>query len=147
MINKMGKIDWGKKMTHGRKRLKSKFKYSQNDINKVMFNLDALEVISDLVDLTPSGKSYVGKCPVCKLSKSPNHFRVTKKGKKCLYKCFVCGIGGSNGVSFVSRYFNTSFYRALEYCCHRYIKVDIITPILKDNARRNRVIIDDDLPF
>lgn len=57
--------------------------------------VDLLHTIENEIDLVKKGSSYIGECPKCgkkKLSVTPS---------KNIYKCFNCGIGGKNGVTFL----------------------------------------------
>jgi len=128
---------------HKRKRLKSKYIFNQSDINKVMFSMPPMSVvISDFTSLKKCGNEYGGRCPICKpLTTNNTHLRVSDK--KNLYKCFECGAGGTNSISFLMRYFNSPFGEILFFVNKAYTKLDI-TPQRIRSLRSN---IDDDLPF
>ncbi len=129
-----------------RKRIKSYFVYDQKDINKIMNSFSVYDVIKDFVILRKSGRDYVGRCPFCRYGiENDFHFRVSVHLSK--YKCFECGVGGTNGVSFLMRYFNKPFDYVLQHIVNgRYsdkitIKIKGIVAVKKKNNRG------EDLPF
>lgn len=128
---------------HKRKRIKSDYIFKQEDINKVMFNMPKMsEVIGEFISLRRGGIDYVGRCPFCRtFTDNDKHFRVSDR--KGLYKCFECGAGGTNSISFLMRYFNLSFGDVLLFACRNYTDVKI-TPY---RIRSRESYIDDGLPF
>ena len=127
-----------------RKRLKCDYIYNQSDINKVLYKLNILEVISNFVPLKKSGSIYVGRCPICKvLTQNERYFIVSSK--KNLYKCFQCGIGATNSVSFIMRYFNVPFDSAFIFLNKKYIKIKLTPKRIRFMERKTN--IDDNLPF
>lgn len=129
---------------HNRKRLKSNYIFKQEDINKVMFNMPKMSiVIGEFISLRKCGSDYVGRCPFCRtLTNNNKHFRVSDR--KGLYKCFECGAGGTNSISFLMRYFKLPFGDALLFACRNYTNVKITPNRIRS---RERSYIDDDLPF
>jgi len=129
---------------NNRKRKKTHCIYSQEDINKVMYASPFFKIINDYISLRKSGKDYVGRCPFCKeLTNNDRHFRVSTD--KNLYKCFECGAGGKNAISFLMRYYDKPFDRVLSFINRNYTKIDI-----KHIRTRNLDYgssIDEDLPF
>lgn len=127
-----------------RKRIKCTRIFDQKDINKVMLGLpDMSIVIGAYVPLRESGSDYVGPCPLCRAKTlNDSYFRVSDR--KGLYKCFQCGAGGTNSVSFMMRYFNLPFDEVLFFLNKKYLGLEF-GPIRIKSCRRHN--IDDDLPF
>ncbi len=129
-----------------RVRIKSHFIFFQDDINKITNSFSVYDVIKDFVVLRRSGKDYVGRCPFCRHGIDNDfHFRVSVRLSK--YKCFECGAGGTNGVSFLMRYFNRPFdYVIMHIVNGKYSrKVDLrIKGIVAVKKKGNR---GEDLPF
>lgn len=127
-----------------RKRLKCDYIYNQSDINNVLYKLDMLKVISNFVPLKKSGCIHVGRCPQCKpLTQNERYFIVSLK--RNLYKCFQCGAGGTNSVSFIMRYFNISFDKALRFLNDKYVEIELVPERIRFMKRKTN--IDDNLPF
>jgi DNA primase len=129
----------------GRKRLKTCEIYEQSSINEVIKKTSLYNVISDYIALKKSGKDYVGRCPFCRqLTRNDTHFRVSDRLHR--FKCFECGIGGTNAIGFIMRYHNKPFDEAISYV-NRFYHRDKINLIIKrireDKSRTNK----DDLPF
>jgi DNA primase len=127
-----------------RRRIKSSAIYNQSDINKIMYNIDFIKIISDFIPLKKTRSDYVGRCPFCKtITKNDKHFRVSEKRKR--YKCFECGAGGSNAISFLMRYYNAPFDKIIKFVDNKYtntgIKPERYCPIKQEGC------IDDHLPF
>lgn len=127
-----------------RKRLKSRFIYNQNDINKVVFNLDLVDILSDFISLRKKGNNFVSRCPFCReITENDYHFVVSRK--KSLYKCFECGTGGTSIISFLMKYYNAPFDKIIYFLDKKYTKIGIKPErirVVKKNSN-----IDDDLPF
>jgi DNA primase len=132
------------KLFNKHKRLKSGEIYSQEDINKVMFNLPNMSVIiGEFTPLRKSGKDYVGRCPICRpITKNNFHFRVSDWKKR--YKCFECGVAGNNAVSFLMQYFKSPFSNMLRFVNKIYAGQVISPKRIRSQEKSN---IDDDLPF
>jgi DNA primase len=119
-------------------RKKSFFVFNQLDINKVFNKVTNHQVISDFVILKKTGKDFTGRCPFCRpLTKNSKHFRVSKKH----WKCFECGAGGTKPISFLMRYFDVAFDKALRYMNKMYCKDVKLTGSIKENSCR------DEYPF
>lgn len=134
----------GKRLFHRRrKRKKSIYVFKQEDINNVLFNLPSMStVIGDFIPLAKCGKDFVGRCPICReITQNGRHFRVSDR--KGLYKCFECGAGGANSISFLVQYFDSSFGDVLVFLNKKYTKVNLPREI----RRMKRSYIDDGLPF
>lgn len=125
------------------KRKKSLYIFKQEDINKVIFNLPSMsKVIGEFVPLRKSGKDFIGRCPLCReITQNDRHFRVSDK--KGLYKCFECGAGGSSSISFLVRYFDSTFGDMIVFLNKKYTKINLTTEI----RRMKGPNIDEDLPF
>ena len=77
-------------------------------INEIRNNTDIVEVISNYVNLTKSGKNYFGICPF----HDDNHPSMSVSPDKQIYKCFSCGATG-NVFTFVSQFEHISFIEAV----------------------------------
>lgn len=77
-------------------------------INEIRNNTDIVEVISNYVNLTKSGKNYFGICPF----HDDNHPSMSVSPDKQIYKCFSCGATG-NVFTFVSQFEHISFIDAV----------------------------------
>ncbi len=76
---------------------------------EVLKHADIVKIISSYIAVTQKGKSYVAICPFHddtnpSLSISP---------EKQIFKCFVCGTGGS-AITFVQKYEHISFFEAMK---------------------------------
>lgn len=78
-------------------------------INEIRNNTDIVEVISNYVSLTKSGKNYFGICPF----HDDNHPSMSVSPEKQIYKCFSCGATG-NVFTFVEHYEHISFIDAVK---------------------------------
>lgn len=88
--------------------------YSDDLIEEVISQNDIVEVVSEYVQLTKSGRNYMGLCPFHK-EKSPS-FCVSMD--KQIYKCFGCGAGG-NVIYFIMKIENMEFIEAVEFLAVR----------------------------
>jgi len=77
-------------------------------------DVDIIEIISEFVTLTKTGKEYKGLCPFHK-EKTPSF--TVNPAKKVFY-CFGCGAGG-DVLSFLRRYEDWSFMESLEFLAKR----------------------------
>lgn len=123
-------------------RKKSKLKYPQKEINSIIYYVELTKVVSDFTELIKCNKGqYRGKCPICD-GFSERHFRInTKKG---LWKCFNCGCGGTNPISFIMLYFEIPFDRALKYLNDRYVRNKLNGTIINSESKESCT---GDLPF
>lgn len=120
--------------------------YNQKDINAILYNTPLSVVIGDYVVLRKSGQDFVGRCPFCKeLTHNDYHFRISDKKKK--YKCFECGFGGTMVSSFIMKYYNIPFDRALRFINAEYYRYKFPLRIEGNVVNKAKNIIDDDLPF
>lgn len=88
--------------------------YSDDLIEEVISQNDIVEVVSEYVQLTKSGRNYMGRCPFHK-EKTPS-FCVSMD--KQIYKCFGCGAGG-NVIYFIMKIENMEFIEAVEFLAVR----------------------------
>lgn len=83
-------------------------------IEKIKYENDIVDVISDTVKLKKSGRNYMGLCPFHN-EKSPS-FSVSED--KQIYKCFGCGEAG-NVITFVMKTKSLSFIDAVKLLAER----------------------------
>jgi len=88
---------------------------SQESIELIRNTADIVDVVSDYVQLQPSGKNFKGLCPFHS-EKTPSFFVDKERG---FFHCFGCGEKG-NAISFVQKYKNTTFVEALKELADRY---------------------------
>ena len=79
----------------------------QNIIDKVLEQVDIVDLIQQYIPLTKKGKSYVGLCPFHE-DTNPS-LSVSKE--KHIYKCFTCNEGG-NAIHFIQKMENCDFKTA-----------------------------------
>lgn len=89
--------------------------YNNENINKLLTNLDIVKVIGEYVNLTKSGANYKGLSPF-KDEKTPS-FVVSPS--KNIFKCFSTGIGG-NVIEFYRRINNLTFPEAIRELSIKY---------------------------
>lgn len=87
----------------------------QEIIEQVRAAADLVSCIEDRVNLTLKGASRKGDCPKCGAIKKLE----VHKAKK-LYKCFVCGFGGKDPVTFLMEGFQLSFQEAVTTLADKY---------------------------
>lgn len=83
---------------------------SDEIIEKVKYNSDIVNIISDYVQLKKSGSNFIGICPFHN-EKTPS-FTVSQT--KQIYHCFGCGEGG-DGVNFIMKKENLDFPDAIKF--------------------------------
>ncbi len=83
--------------------------YSEKFIEKVLSNIDIVDLINNYVKLEKKGENYFGLCPFCE-EKTPT-FLVSKE--KQMFYCFDCGEGG-DAISFLMKYKNITFEKSVE---------------------------------
>ena len=84
-------------------------KFSVDEILNEFNNKSRLsDLISQYVQLTPRGNSFIGKCPFHN-EKTPSFNVSNEKG---LFHCFGCKVGG-NALTFLMKYKNLSFHEAI----------------------------------
>ena len=83
--------------------------YISNDvINEIRNKTDIVEVVSRYINLTKTGKNYIGVCPFHD-DHSPS---MSVSPEKQIFTCFACGASG-NVFTFVSDYEKISFIEAV----------------------------------
>jgi len=119
-------------------------RFRNEDLDKVITQLNIVEVIGEYVDLKKTGSNYKGLCPFHK-DTNPSFMVSTSKN---IYKCFVCGAGG-NVIKFYMEYNKLSYGEAVYELSKKY-NLDI-TPINGNNSEdRNKKyykILDEALSF
>lgn len=83
-------------------------------IEEIKIRNDISEVISDYIQLRPSGSNYKGLCPFHN-EKTPSFHVSTSKQ---IYKCFGCGEGG-DVISFIMKVENLEFIDAVKFLANR----------------------------
>jgi len=102
---------------------------SQTSIDNVFSAINAVEIISQYVDLKKSGKSYKGKCPFH--DETDSSFTVSPELN--IFKCFGCGKSG-NGIDFLMAYKAYSFPQAIKEVAN-YYSIEIIEDQLSDDDK------------
>lgn len=119
-------------------------RFRNEDLDKVITQLNIVEVIGEYVDLKKTGSNYKGLCPFHK-DTNPSFMVSTSKN---IYKCFVCGAGG-NVIKFYME-FNKLTYGEAVYELSKKYNLDI-TPISGNNSedknKKYYKILDDALSF
>ena len=108
-----------------------------NDINEFI-NLVNLKVrlsdfISQFINLSEKGNSYVGKCPFHE-EKTPSFNVNNEKG---LFYCFGCKAGG-NIITFTKKYKNFTFNEAVNYISE-YTGIKFLNNTLTNKSKQNRL--------
>ncbi len=85
------------------------------DVEKIKDAADIVEVVGSYTALKKAGASYAGPCPFCNEAKG---FNVNPA--KDLYKCFKCGKGGNNAITFVMQKEGVEFKIALKKLADRF---------------------------
>jgi DNA primase len=88
--------------------------YSEELIEEVLSTNDIVDVISEYVTLSKSGRNFMGLCPFHR-EKSPS-FCVSQD--KQIYKCFGCSVGG-NVIYFIMKIENLEFWESVEFLANR----------------------------
>ena len=78
-------------------------------IKDVLAHADIVDIISRFIDVIPKGKAYIALCPFH--DDSTPSMQISRE--KQIFKCFVCGTGGS-AIKFVQEYKRISFMEALK---------------------------------
>lgn len=85
----------------------------QSIIDKVLEQVDIVDIIQNYIPLTKKGKSYLGLCP---FHEDTNPSLSVSKEKR-IYKCFTCNEGG-NAISFIQKMehcdFKTAYNKLIE---------------------------------
>ena len=78
-------------------------------IQSVLKHADIVKIISAYLNVTKKGKNYVAICPF----HDDSNPSLTINPEKQIFKCFVCGTGGT-AISFVQKYEHISFFEAMK---------------------------------
>ncbi len=81
-------------------------------IEKLLSEVDIVEVISHYIPLSPAGRNFKALCPF-HAEKTPSFY---VSPDKQIFKCFGCGVGG-NAITFIEKYEGVSFKEALKRLC------------------------------
>lgn len=112
----------------GQKRVSEVPQFNDEWIEQVKQATDIVALISEKVNLKPTGKNYTGLCPFHE-EKTPS-FSVNPD--KQFFYCFGCGAGG-NAFNFVMRTENLSFPEAARVLA---AKVGIEAPVVSETERK-----------
>lgn len=83
---------------------------SEADIAAIRENADILEIVGREINLTPSGREYIGLCPFHQDHRPSLHVNPGKG----IYKCFSCGAGG-DVFRYVTQRTGMNFLDAVRY--------------------------------
>ena len=78
-------------------------------ITDVLKNSSIVDVVSSYIDVKQKGRTHVALCPFHD-DKNPS---MQISGEKQIFKCFVCGTGGS-AIRFVELYEHIPFFQAMQ---------------------------------
>ena len=81
---------------------------SQDIINRIIEEVDIVEVVGSYLPLTPKGKNYWAVCP---FHNDSNPSMSVSREKK-FFKCFSCGTSG-NVIGFVQKHEHITYYEAI----------------------------------
>lgn len=101
---------------------------SKQTIEEVKRRTNLVEIVSEVVQLTPKGQSFAGLCPFHN-EKTPS-FTVRRSGE--FFHCFGCSESG-NAFSFVMKYYGMTFPEAVEFLAQR-----VGVEVKRENAARRR---------
>ena len=88
---------------------------ANNIFDKVLENVDIVDVIKRYVDLVPKGKNLFGVCPFHD-DHSPS---MSVSREKQIYNCFTCHEGG-NAIRFIEKYKRISSIEACKFLAQEY---------------------------
>lgn len=89
---------------------------SKDTIQKIEDAADIISVVSDFVRLKKQGSGYIAPCPFHGEKTASFHVSASKN----VYKCFGCGVGGNNAVSFVMAHEKYTYPEALRYLANKF---------------------------
>ena len=89
---------------------------AENIFEKVLENVNIVDVVSRFVELTPRGKNYFGLCPFHD-DNNPTNFSVASD--KQIFNCFACKVGG-NAIKFIEKYKHISYIDATMWLANEY---------------------------
>ena len=82
----------------------------EEKIQDIKDQLDIVNIISDYIELKPSGQNYIGLCPFHN-EKTPS-FTVSRS--KGIFHCFGCGVGG-DAITFIMKKENMNYVEAIHF--------------------------------
>lgn len=82
----------------------------EEKIQDIKDQLDIVNIISDYLELKPSGQNYIGLCPFHN-EKTPS-FTVSRS--KGIFHCFGCGVGG-DAITFIMKKENLNYVEAIHF--------------------------------
>src|SRR5574344_1421164 len=88
---------------------------AENIFEKVLENVDIVDVVKSFVDLEPKGKNLFGLCPFHD-DKNPSMSVSKEKG---IFYCFTCKKGG-NAIKFIELYKHMTSIEAARYLAEAY---------------------------
>ena len=88
---------------------------ASNIFDKVLENVDIVDVVKRYVDLVPKGKNLFGVCPFHD-DHSPS---MSVSREKQIYNCFTCHEGG-NAIKFIEKYKRISSIEAAKFLAQEY---------------------------
>lgn len=99
-----------------------------DNVEKILNNIDIVQVISEHVQLKKVGTNFKGLCPFHS-EKTPSFIVNPQKG---IFKCFGCGAGG-NLITFHMKLNNTAFSETLNLLAEKYkIELEVKKKIKKE---------------
>ncbi|MDN5304551.1 MAG: primase [Fusobacteriaceae bacterium] len=108
-------------------------KFREEDIQKLLENVNIVDVVSEYVPLQKTGANYKGLCPFHQ-DRNPS-FMISPS--KNISKCFVCGKGG-NPITFYKEYHKISYEEAVLELAKKYnINIKVIGKYNKINEKNS----------
>lgn len=89
--------------------------FRQEDVDRLIEQLNIVDVVGEFVELRKVGANYKGLCPF----HQDNNPSFSVNPQKNICKCFVCGAGG-NPVSFYAKYKKITFSEAIRELAKKY---------------------------
>lgn len=110
-----------------------RLKFREEDIQKLLDNVNIVDVVSEYVPLQKTGANYKGLCPFHQ-DRNPS-FMISPS--KNISKCFVCGKGG-NPITFYKEYHKISYEEAVLELAKKYnINIKVIGKYNKINEKNS----------
>ena len=106
---------------------------AENIFEKVLENVNIVDVVSRFVELTPRGKNYFGLCPFHD-DNNPTNFSVASD--KQIFNCFACKVGG-NAIKFIEKYKHLSTFDATMWLANEY-HIDTSEFDIKKTDKKNK---------
>lgn len=89
--------------------------FRQEDVDRLIEQLNIVDVVGEFVELRKAGANYKGLCPF----HQDNNPSFSVNPQKNICKCFVCGAGG-NPISFYAKYKKITFSEAIRELAKKY---------------------------